>query len=73
MKEMTVMKYRITTRFETLYTHEIETKVERTNDLQAALGAYIIYIENPEVVFSCIDRIGDNDQVGKIIAAYNPR
>lgn len=66
-------KYRVTTKFETLYTHELESKVEYTDDFQAALGAYIIYIENPECIFSCVDLVGKGGTSKKIIAAFNPR
>ena len=64
-------QYRITTKFVTMYTKEEETKVEYTNSFQNALGAYIIYIENPETVFCTLDRVGKNGDVGKIIAAFN--
>ena len=43
--------YRVTTKFVTMYTKEEYNKVEYTTDFQAALGAYIVYIENPETVF----------------------
>ena len=64
-------QYRISTVFETLYTHEKETKIEITRDFQAALNCYIIRIENPEVTFCSIDVMGENESVGKIIAAFN--
>ena len=63
--------YRVTTKFVTMYTKEEETKVEYTDDFHAALGAYIVYIENPETVFCTIDKTGKNGSVGKIIAAFN--
>ena len=66
-------KYRVTTKFETLYTHETESKVEYTSDFQAALGAYIIYIQNPETVFCSIDVVGANNSCKKIIAAFNTK
>ena len=64
-------KYRITVKFITLYTKEESTKVEYTDDFHAALGAYIVYIENPETVFCTLDKVGENGTVGKIIAAFN--
>lgn len=65
------MKYRVTTKFVTMYTKEEEIKIEYTNDFQAALGAYIIYIENPETVFCTLDLVGRGNTVQKIIAAFN--
>lgn len=62
--------YRITVKFVTIYTHEEYNKVEYTNDFKQALGAYIIYIENPETVFCTVDVIGRNNSCKKIVAAY---
>lgn len=71
MKEVNPMnKYRITTKFVAMYTKEEEIKVEYTDDFRAALGAYIIYIENPETVFCTLDKVGKNNSVEKIIAAF---
>jgi len=64
-------QYRITTKFVTMYTKEEEVKIEYTDDFQAALGAYVIYIENPETVFCTLDLVGKNSTIGKIIAAFN--
>lgn len=64
-------QYRITTTFETLYTHERETKIEITDNFSAALNCYILRIENPETIFCSIDVMEENDAVGKIVAAYN--
>ena len=64
-------KYRVTTKFITLYTKEEETKVEYTTDFRQALGAYITYIENPETVFCSIDIVGKNNTCKKIVAAFN--
>ena len=64
-------QYRITTVFETLYTHETETKIEITNDFSAALSCYIIRIENPETTFCSIDIMGENNSVKAIVAAFN--
>lgn len=67
------MKYRVTACFETIYTHETETKVEITDDYSAAIGAYIIYIENPETRFCSVDIVGAHNEPKKIIAAFNGR
>ena len=69
------MVYRIVTTFETLYTREREVKIESTPDLQAAKGAFSIYLMNPEVVSCTLDRVPREDcpTAGHIIAAYNPR
>lgn len=64
-------KYRVTTKFVTMYTKEEEVKVEYTNDFHAALGAYIIYIENPETIFCTLDIVGENNTSKKIVAAFN--
>lgn len=64
-------KYCITTRFEVLYPREVLNKAEYTNDFQAALGAYIIYIQNPEVKFCTLSIIGADGLPKKIIAAFN--
>lgn len=64
-------RYRVITKFETLYTHETETKIEITNDFSAALNCYIIRIENPETTFCSIDVMGENETVGQIVAAFN--
>ena len=63
--------YRVTTKFVALYTKEESTKVEYTTDFHAALGAYIVYIENPETVFCSVDLVGKNNSCKKIIAAFN--
>ena len=63
--------YRVTTKFVTLYPKEEYNKVEYTNDFHAALGAYIVYIENPETVFCSVDLVGKNNTCKKIIAAFN--
>lgn len=64
-------KYRVVTHFEEQYTHEVHIKTERTTDLKAAIGAYIIYIEHPEVVFCSVDIPDDNDMPKKIIALFS--
>ena len=48
------MTYRLCTKFETLYTHEIENKIEINNDLDQVKRTFGIYMENPEVVFCSI-------------------
>ena len=67
------MRYRVVTKFETLYTKETEVKIEYTTDFKSALNAYIIYIEHPEVVFCTIEQLGpgSSEYVHKIIAAFN--
>jgi hypothetical protein len=67
----TMKKYSITTKFVTMYTKKEEVKVEYTNDFEAALGAYIIYIENPEVVFCTLALLNENDTIRDIVAAFN--
>ena len=64
-------EYRITTKFVTMYTKEEYNKVECTTDFQAALGAYVTYIQNSEVVFCAIDVVGKNGTSKKIIAAFD--
>lgn len=68
---MPMKTYRVTTKFVTMYTKEEYNKVEYTNDFHAALGAYIVYIENPETVFCSVDLVGKNNTCKKIIAAFN--
>ena len=65
--------YRLVTIFETLFTHERETKVEYTADKAGAVRAYGIYLENPEVVFCTLEAVTNHDlpKAGKIIAIYN--
>ena len=63
-------KYRVTTKFVTMYTKEEEIKIEYTDNFRAALGAYVTYIENPETVFCTIDIIGKNKECKKIIALF---
>lgn len=70
---MNTKKYRVTTKFEIRYPHEIISKVEYTNDFQAALGAYIIYIQDPETIFCTLDIAGKNNESLKIIAAFNTK
>ena len=69
------MIYRISVNFETMYTKEKSSKIEYTDDRSAAIRAFSIYIENPEVVNCYVDRIPkvNYNRVGKIILAYNPR
>lgn len=66
-------QYRVTTKFETRYPRETFSKVEYTNDFNAALGAYIVYIQNPETVFCTVDVTNDKQQSLKIIAAFNTK
>lgn len=65
-------QYRVTTQFETIYTHEKESKIEYTDDRAAALRTFAIYIENPEVRFCAIDIpvFKDDYKIGTIIASY---
>lgn len=70
------MMYRITTCYETVYTHETDVKIEYTDDRLQALRAFGIYLENPEVVKACIEVVNSEKRAlgtGKIIAVYNPR
>ena len=69
------MTYRLCTKFETLYTHEIENKIEINNDLDQVKRTFGIYMENPEVVFCSIERIpsANYSKPGKLIAVFNPR
>ena len=70
------MIYRITTCYETVYTHETDVKIEYTDDRLQALRVFGIYLENPEVVKACVEIVNSNKCAlcsGKIIAVYNPR
>lgn len=64
------MTYRVTAKFVTIYTKEEETKIEYTDDFRGALGAFEIYMENPETVFCSIDIPDTHNLVKKIVAAY---
>ena len=66
-------QYRVTTKFETRYPREVFNKVEYTTDFEAALGAYIIYIQDPETVFCTVDVTDETLQSLKIIAAFNTK
>jgi hypothetical protein len=66
-------QYRVTTKFEIRYPHEIINKVEYTNDFEAALNAYIIRIQDPETIFCTIDVTDETLQSLKIIAAFNTK
>lgn len=64
--------YRIVTKFETIYTHEQESKIEFTNDLASAKRIFALYMKNPEVILCSIDIAPkhDDDTKLKIIAVY---
>lgn len=65
-------EYRIITAFETIYTHEKETKIEYTTDRDSAIRTFGIYIANPEVRFCSIDipKTKEGIVIDKMIASY---
>lgn len=71
-KGLNYMTYCVATTFETVYTHEIEHKVEYTDDRARAIGAYCVYLENSEVTECYLIKVPYEGYTGKgkMIAAY---
>lgn len=61
-------KYCVCVKFVTLYTGEEENRVDFTDSREGALGAFALYLENPEVAFATVT----DTRAGKLIAFYRP-
>lgn len=59
-------RYRLAVSFEDKYTHEYSDKMEISNNREAMLSAFEIYIDNPETTFCNVTIV----ETGFIIASY---
>ena len=66
-------QYRVVTKFEIRYPHEIINKTEETDDFSAALNTYIIRIQDPETIYCCLHTVNKSGMIDKIIAAFNTK
>lgn len=61
--------YKMITKFYNYYNELVETKIEETENLTQAIGAFTIYIEHPECK-ECILAEYYNEKFNRIIASF---
>lgn len=65
------MTFRVVTKYQSQYTKEVEYKTEYTPNCYAAVGAFKVYIEDPDCVLCVVDKVDSMNKRVKLVAMYD--